>query len=472
MYKLEEILKKIQNYDNIIIYGAGLVSCAFVEYALANHINITCIAVSDQRGNPKHILGIPIVKAESLRELGDDSIVIVATLENLHGSIENILYELGLRNIIKLSNVHYASLRKKNRDFSMDVLSELYGSRRTQNKTNQLILQKIYNLNQDVRQLTLKNDYICNDNGAVKESIKVSVIIPVYNVENYLTECLNSVINQTMTDYEIICIDDGSTDHSLEILKCFGEKYPFIKIIQKENGGLSAARNTGLDIAYGEYIFFLDSDDCIEERALEEMFEVAYENKLDVLYIDGRVFYESKELEEKYPQFKNTYHRSRPFSQIVRGTELFCNFVEDGSYYVQVSLQFIRRKYLEKVKLRFLEGIIYEDNLFNLQCILQADSVTHRNHPYFIRRIRANSIMTSGKITFKNFYGYFITYIQMVSFAVTFHTDVRTQEIIEWVIQAIYHHMEQCYNYLSDEERNKLEMMTPIEKLALNNFKL
>ena len=89
---------------------------------------------------------------------------------------------------------------------------------------------------------------------------KISVIIPVYNVEKYLAECLTSVVNQTFKDIEIICVNDGSTDNSPKILKEFAQKDSRIKIINQENQGLSAARNTGLDVATGEYVSFIDSD--------------------------------------------------------------------------------------------------------------------------------------------------------------------------------------------------------------------
>lgn len=98
---------------------------------------------------------------------------------------------------------------------------------------------------------------------------KVSVIIPVYNSEKYLTECLESVVNQTLTDIEIICINDGSTDNSLEILKQFQKKDNRIKIIDQENSGAGRARNVGIDKSCGEYLYFLDSDDYIKQNALE-----------------------------------------------------------------------------------------------------------------------------------------------------------------------------------------------------------
>ena len=100
---------------------------------------------------------------------------------------------------------------------------------------------------------------------------KISVIVPVYNVEKYLARCLDSIINQTLADIEIICINDGSTDNSLEILNDYAKKDSRIKIIDQTNAGLSCARNAGMQIAQGEYIGFVDSDDWIDLDFYEKL---------------------------------------------------------------------------------------------------------------------------------------------------------------------------------------------------------
>lgn len=113
--------------------------------------------------------------------------------------------------------------------------------------------------------------------------IKVSVMIPVYNTSKYLKKCLDSVINQSLKDIEIICVNDGSTDNSLEILKEFSKNDKRIIIIDKKNGGLTSARNSALEIANGEYCLNIDSDDWIEQGYLEDMYEKAKKEELDIL---------------------------------------------------------------------------------------------------------------------------------------------------------------------------------------------
>ena len=116
---------------------------------------------------------------------------------------------------------------------------------------------------------------------------KVSVIIPVYNVEKYLSECLDSVVNQTLKDIEIICVNDGSPDGSAAILEEYAQKDNRIKVITQENRGLSEARNSGLKIASGEYIAFLDSDDYIDLKFFEQLYKRGIESNSDVVVCEN-----------------------------------------------------------------------------------------------------------------------------------------------------------------------------------------
>ena len=117
--------------------------------------------------------------------------------------------------------------------------------------------------------------------------VKISVIIPVFNVENYLAKCLDSVINQTLKEIEIICVDDGSTDNSFNILNEYKNSDDRIQVYQQENGGHSAATNTALKYIEGDYIFFLDSDDWIELDALEKLYNNATQNNSDLVLYDS-----------------------------------------------------------------------------------------------------------------------------------------------------------------------------------------
>jgi glycosyltransferase involved in cell wall biosynthesis len=135
---------------------------------------------------------------------------------------------------------------------------------------------------------------------------KVSVIIPVYNTEKYLRECLDSVVNQTLKDIEIICVDDGSSDGSPCILEEYRAKDSRVVAITQANLGPSSARNSGMNRAHGEYIAFVDSDDYLELNTLESVSRIAAEKHLDVILFDVEPFYESEQLAQNSPvHYKN-----------------------------------------------------------------------------------------------------------------------------------------------------------------------
>lgn len=116
-----------------------------------------------------------------------------------------------------------------------------------------------------------------------KYLIMISVIMPVYNVENYIEKCLDSVCNQSFKDLEIICVNDGSTDNSLKLLEDYAKRDSRIKIITQENGGIGHARNTGLKNATGEYVLFVDSDDFLCENSLDELYYNINSNNSDLV---------------------------------------------------------------------------------------------------------------------------------------------------------------------------------------------
>lgn len=132
----------------------------------------------------------------------------------------------------------------------------------------------------------------------ILEKVDISIIIPVYNVQEYLKECLDSVVNQTIQSKEIIIINDGSTDKSLEIIEDYKNKYSFINVINQENKGISATRNIGVSVATGEYIAFVDSDDFIEKDMFEQMYNVAKKENSDVVICNYKIYNEQAETVE------------------------------------------------------------------------------------------------------------------------------------------------------------------------------
>lgn len=239
------------------------------------------------------------------------------------------------------------------------------------------------------------------------DQIKVSIIIPIYNVEEYLEECLLSALKQTLKEIEIICVNDGTPDNSMNIVKKYAKEDPRIVIVEKENGGLSSARNAGMAAAKGEYVYFLDSDDYILENAMEVLYEQAHHNNLDDIYFDAESFFESEELKEEMSVYVDYYVRKADYSQIVTGLEMLKKMDENNEFRPSACLQMAKREFLLKNKIQFYNGIIHEDNLFSLECMLEAKRVKHVPQQFYMRRVRAESIMTATK-EFKSSFGYYM----------------------------------------------------------------
>lgn len=234
----------------------------------------------------------------------------------------------------------------------------------------------------------------------------VSIIIPIYNVEQYIEECLLSALRQTLKEIEIICVNDGSTDDSMRIVKKYAKEDPRIRIVEKENGGLSSARNAGMDAANGEYILFLDSDDWILPETLEELYEIVARNDLDNVYFNAAVFFDNEQIKEAESGYSNYYKRKAVYEGVYTGAEFGEKIMRNGDFRPSACLQMPRREMLKKHRLRFYEGIIHEDNLFTIQSMILEDKVMFVDKSYYQRRMRSDSIVTTQKGV-RNAVGYY-----------------------------------------------------------------
>ena len=270
----------------------------------------------------------------------------------------------------------------------------------------------------------------------MSEAVKVSVIIPVYNTELYLRECIGSIINQTLREIEIICIDDGSTDGCLTILNDYGSTDDRIRVVTQENKGLSAVRNAGIDIASGKYTYFIDSDDMLKADALKELYELAEKESLDVVYFDSSIIYESEEIPAQKRIPETFYIRKHDYSKVTNGADMFTAMMERDEFRCSACLQFIKAEYMKTHSLRFREGILHEDELFTFLCMIQANRVIHINKPFYIRRMRFDSIMTN-KRGFQNFYGLLVCFIHMTSFSIQCEYPKKVQEQVNKRLEAV-----------------------------------
>lgn len=212
--------------------------------------------------------------------------------------------------------------------------------------------------------------------------MKLSIIIPVYNVEIYLNQCLLSVCNQDIdsNDYEVIIVNDGSPDRSDLIINDYKNRYPNIKVINQVNQGLSIARNNGLDIASGEYIWFVDSDDWIAANSLSKILKQIQEFHPDIVKIRAIDVFSDGRNKIRHPKYEE--------SRIVSGIEYGINNM--GNTPVQFSI--CKRSFLKVHKLKFFPYIYHEDNEFTPKLFWYAESIAFIDAPIYNYRHNPNSI--------------------------------------------------------------------------------
>ncbi len=220
--------------------------------------------------------------------------------------------------------------------------------------------------------------------------IKTSIIVPVYNTAAYLRDCFDSIFNQTQKDIEVIAINDGSTDNSLEVLEEIKREHPDMIIISQQNKKQGAARNRGIGIASGEYIYFMDSDDCLADMALEICYQCAKEYSLDVVMFDACAFGNIEYDTGFYDRTSIIKERNSVFS----GVE-FANKYLQERFVPSPGLLYSSARFIREYELRFLTGIYYEDNEFYCRVLSSARRVMYIPEFLLRRRYRENSTTTS-----------------------------------------------------------------------------
>lgn len=249
---------------------------------------------------------------------------------------------------------------------------------------------------------------------------KVSIIIPVYNTEEFVEEAVRSIMNQTLQDIEIIIINDGSTDNSLSIIERLSLEDKRINIYSHNNQGVSISRNKGIEKAKGKYLYFMDSDDCLESEALEACYIKSEENNLDLIFFDADILNKNNNFNISLKYQRKEY--TNP-SQIYSGTQILTILINNNCYSVSPCLNMIKRSYLNRINTRFLPNIIHEDQLFITLLYLQANRVMCIHEDFFKRRLRNDSIMTSN-FSLKNINSYFIVTDELLAYA-SKHQKVR-----------------------------------------------
>lgn len=225
----------------------------------------------------------------------------------------------------------------------------------------------------------------------MKDLPLISVVIPVYNVAEYLEECVNSVLNQTYSNVEIILVDDGSTDSSGDICDRILLGFSNVSVIHQANGGLSEARTVGFLNANGKYIYFLDSDDYIAPDAIEKLCMIAEADSADVVFFDAHSF-----IDKSDEPVKQNYKRQYKYSSS-KGIDVFEKMQELGEFHSAVPLLFLKKSFIDKSEIGFIPGVFYEDMAYTFSVFCLAETVSQCSEALYFRRYRADSIMTSKR---------------------------------------------------------------------------
>lgn len=234
-----------------------------------------------------------------------------------------------------------------------------------------------------------------------KKQIKVSVVIPIYNVEKYLRQCLDSVVNQTLQEIEIICVNDGSTDSSPMIIAEYAAKDPRIKVITKSNSGYGHSMNMGFDQASGEYIGIIESDDYADPKMFETLYSIASQNELDVVKSSYYFYYSIPQERNEKQEIVSKILSNRTFCPTT-AFESKMEMVEFFNIKPTIWSSIYRRKFIRENGIRFNEtpGASFQDASFNFKvwCCAQRVQLIQEAFLHYRQDNESSSVNSKGKV--------------------------------------------------------------------------
>ncbi|MFH1044062.1 MAG: glycosyltransferase [Pseudomonadota bacterium] len=220
-------------------------------------------------------------------------------------------------------------------------------------------------------------------------NLLLSLVVPVYNVAPFLERCLASLAAQNLDGMEIVCVDDGSTDGCPAILARYAAQHAQMRVIRRDNGGLSAARNTGLDHISGEYVAFVDSDDWIEPGYYRRLLDLARTKNLDVAH--GNAMYQFEGRREDHP----IYHDDLS-TEVMPGREVLRRRLAEKTLLHMVWMHLYRRDFIGRLGMRFVPRLIHEDVLWTTRAFLEAQRVAYDPTPGYFYRQRTRPLATDA----------------------------------------------------------------------------
>ena len=307
----------------------------------------------------------------------------------------------------------------------------------------------------------------------MRSSVKVSIIVPCYNVEEYLRECLDSILAQTFRDFEVICINDGSTDRTLKILAEYSKKDSRVSVHTQDNCGVSVSRNNGMDRAQGEYILFVDSDDKLCPETLKELVSMAEMYSLDHIAFKAHPFPHNAEVATKMVRQLEAFRRFydipvRPEFLVPQlGAQLMIAMQETAHFIMSTVLHFMRLSVLRMNNLRFKPGIIHEDCIFLVDAVLVAKRAVFVDKCYYLRRVRNGSIMTAPGQIVKHLVGWVCTIAAHMETLLFKSSDDKTTRALEMFLAPIIRQIGGVRLSKEDETAFRLEISKHIPPVMM-----
>lgn len=294
--------------------------------------------------------------------------------------------------------------------------------------------------------------------------IRLSIIIPFYNVERYIVQCLDSVYMQDIPEeeYEVICVDDCGPDDSRTIVERYARRYANLRIVSyPQNRKLGGARNSGLDVAQGQYIWYVDSDDFIEKNVLATLLETAEKNDLDILHFDHAIY----PIEQPQPREIET-------TETMSGTELFFdNRFRWDMDLITAWCKLYKREFLLNSGIRFVEHMMYEDNDYAIRVFACATRVMHIGmKPYYYRQ--NESSITRVSVTEQHFLYWIDLAQRLCVLKDQFVAEKQDERYITLLNQFIRYELEYIRNEFREMDANERKRIKPyVLQLAQREYK-
>jgi len=286
----------------------------------------------------------------------------------------------------------------------------------------------------------------------------VSFVIPVFNAEAWLEDCVMSVLAQTGVDVEVICINDGSTDRSGEILDRLAGADSRVTVITQPNSGQSVGRNRGLDAATGRYVIYLDSDDYWPADVAQSLVSRADEAQLDLLLFDCVAFRDGEIEDKVWKRYSTYYQRAHTYRGVRTGVDLMAAMRRAKDYRPHVGLYMARTSFVRRLGVRFIPGIVHQDNPYTFRLMLHAARAAYERIDAYARRMRPGSTITTLNAE-RSARGYYLSYIEMTRELTSYRLAANVAEPVNDIVAYVYEGARKQFALLSAPATEELRSL-------------